>query len=61
MTSDFNCLRKPLRIVKFTNQDKPYTAFVALTDQEFGNVIEAGTGDLTAYSKQILHLVDKFP
>jgi hypothetical protein len=47
-----------LRIVKFTNQDKPYTAFVALNDKDFSDVVEAGTGDLTAYSKHIILVVD---
>ncbi len=47
-----------LRIVKYTNNDNPYTAFVALTLDEFADVIEAGTGDLTNYQKKIVSVVE---
>ena len=47
-----------LRIVKYTNNGKPYTTFVALNTNEFADVIEANTGDLSNYKNKIISVVE---
>lgn len=47
-----------LRSVKFLNQGKPYTAFVALNTEEFCEVVEDGTGNLGNYKNKIVSVVE---
>ena len=47
-----------LRMVEYNNNGSPYTAFVALNDDEYGDVMAAGTGNLTDYKDKILLVVD---
>ncbi|WP_020474918.1 hypothetical protein [Zavarzinella formosa] len=55
---DNNEPAEKLRRITFFNGGEPYTAFVALTDAEFSDVIAADTGDLSNYSKHVLLVIE---
>lgn len=46
-----------LRIIKYLDgDDQPYTAFVALDDDQWADVIAEGNGDLSAYPNQVIYV-----
>ncbi len=49
-----------LRLIKYTLHDRPYTAFVAMTDRQFSDLIavESDNVDLSPYESQIIRVVE---
>lgn len=49
-----------LRLIKYTLDDRPYTAFVAMTDRQFSDLIaiESDNVDLSPYASQIIRVVE---
>ncbi len=47
-----------LRLIKYTLEDKPYTAFIAMTDSQFSDIIASDGVDLSPYQNQIIRVVE---
>jgi hypothetical protein len=49
-----------LRLIKYTLDGRPFTAFVALTDRQFSDLIaaESDNVDLKPYESQIIRVVE---
>lgn len=47
-----------LRLIKYTLDGKPYTAFIAMTDSQFSDAIADDSNDLTRYERQIIRVVE---
>jgi hypothetical protein len=54
---DCESLPVKLRIVQYLLDGQPYTAFAALDDNQWSDVIEVGSGDLSAYRKHVIDVV----
>ncbi len=47
-----------LRLVKYTLDEKPYTAFIAMTDRQYSDALQDETNDLRLYEQQIIRVVE---
>ena len=49
-----------LRLIKYTLEGKPYTAFIAMTDSEFSDALADDECNLAPYEKQIIRVVETY-